>query len=159
MDVVGELMSEKNSKQNLLTTNPFIVVEKISCETQVILALKVVYEKMNNISESRNSDVSDGHLPNRAKNREIFQNLLCSIYGNKTKENLFIQEIERYAFLQHLKDHDILEKQASADISLVQNLQTLNPNLFQIDSKSQQETFEFIDRHLGGVSPKRIYQD
>ena len=35
---------------------------------------------------------------NKAKNREIFQNLLTNLYNNKLKESIVLQELERYMF-------------------------------------------------------------
>lgn len=85
LELVSSLLHPDNSAHNIVSANPFKKSEKVSRLQQLLLALSVIFDKLNNTIDGASQSQVQGStiVYNRAKNREIFQLLLATIFKNR----------------------------------------------------------------------------
>lgn len=84
--------------------NPMFPVRDISRTTQLAMALRTIYQNMQNLDDNYNDHLQDDDesdqvmnvspflqvVTNKAKNRQIMQNFLSAIYHNRLKERIVL---------------------------------------------------------------------
>ncbi len=72
MQHVALMLKPEQTIKNITCTQALVKFQSVSSNTQLILAIKTMYDKIQNLVDLE----TNKFMFNRAKNREIFQNFL-----------------------------------------------------------------------------------